>query len=222
MTIIYSVYVINHIHILNLISPGDLDAKQYKSDSVKNDEVDQLSWSMCDKGDHILYNGNILECTRAMEGEDNHSMIFTDQPIPKHIENFYFEVTIEDDGEHGWIGVGLAKASAKYHNGHMPGWDKGTIGYHGDDGGIYHNCGSLQLTCETYGKGDTVGCMMKKEMIDNYQYTFVNFFKNGKNLMVNRYVEEGEYYPTIGMGSAGAKVTSNLGETDFTYKIVGT
>ena len=83
---------------------------------MKNDEIDQLSWSMRDKGDHIFYNGNILECSGAMEGEDNYSMIFTDQPIPKHIDNFYFEVTVEDDGENGSIGVGLVKAFAKYHN----------------------------------------------------------------------------------------------------------
>ena len=189
---------------------------------MKNDELAQLSWSMHDKGDHILYNGNILECTRAMAEEDKHSMVFTNQPIPKNVENFYFEITVEDEGENGSIGVGLAKATAKYQNGHMPGWNQGTIGYHGDDGGIYHNDGSLQLTCETYGKGDTVGCMMKKRMIDNHQYIFVNFFKNGKKLdMASRYVDEGEYYPTIGMGSAGAKVTSNLGETDFVYKIEG-
>ena len=188
---------------------------------MKKDELDQISWSMHDKGDHILYNGKIMECTRAMEGEDNFSTIFTNQPIPKHVEHFYFEVTVEDEGMDGYIGVGLAKASAKYQNGRMPGWDKGTIGYHGDDGGIYHNDGSEQLKCDTYGKGDTVGCMMKKRMIDNYEYIFVNFFKNGKNLKASRYVDEGEYYPTIGMGSAGAKVTSNLGETDFVYKIEG-
>ena len=63
--------------------------------------------------------------------------------------------------------------------------------------------------------------MMKKQMIDNHQYIFVNFFKNGKKLKASRYVDEGEYYPTIGMGSPGAKVTSNLGETDFVYKIEG-
>ena len=206
---------------ITLISLGDLDEKQYKSDSIENNELAQLSWSMHDKGDHILYNGNILECTRAMEGEDNHSMVFTNQPIPKNVEFFYFEITVEDEGENGLIGIGLAKTSAKYQNGRMPGWDKGTIGYHGDDGGIFHNDEEPQFVCETYGKGDTVGCMMKKLMIDNHQYIFVNFFKNGKNLKASRYVDEGEYYPTIGMGSAGAKVTSNLGETDFVYKIEG-
>ena len=39
--------------------------------------------------------------------------------------------------------------------------------------------------------------------------------------MASRYVDEGEYYPTIVMVSAGAKVSSNLGETDFVYEIEG-
>ena len=106
----------------------------------------------------------------------------------------------------------------------MPGWDKGTIGYHGDGGVILHNYdeeSGFAFDCETYGKGDTVGCMMKKLMIESHEYIFVNFSKNGKNLKASRYVDEGEYYPTIGMGSAGAKVTSNLGETDFVYRIEG-
>ena len=145
---------------------------------MKNDEFAQLSWSMHDKGDHILYNGNIFECTRTMEGENNHSMVFTNQPIPKNVEIFYFEITVEDEGENGSIGIGLAKTSAKYQNGQMPGWNKGTIGYHGNDGSIYHNSDENEVSCETYGNGDTVGCMMKKVMIDNHKFIFVDFFKN--------------------------------------------
>ena len=43
------------------------------------------------------------------------------------------------------------------------------------------------------------------------------------SIMTNmmRYLEEGEYYPTIGMGSPGAKLTTNLGETDFTFTFDG-
>ena len=214
-------YIVSHIPIVTLISPGDLDAMKYKSNSIENEELEHLHWSMNDKGDNILYNANIIECKRAIEGEDNFSMIFTNQPIPKVVDHFYFEVTVEDEGENGSIGVGLAKTSAKYQNGRMMAWDKGTIGDHGNNGGIFHN-GHMVYICETYGKGDTIGCMMKKLMFDNYQYLYVNFFKNGKNLMPSRCIDEEDYYPTIGMGSAGAKVTSNLGETDFVYKIEGT
>ena len=142
---------------------------------------------MHDKGDHILYNGKIIECTRAMEGEDNFSMIFTDQPIPKHVDHFYFEVTVEDEGENGLIGVGLAEPSARGNKVMIEYWA---------NGGVYHR-GEGQTTCVTYGKGDIVGCIMKKIMIDNHQYVFVNFFKNGKNVMASRYLDEGEYYPTI-------------------------
>ena len=62
---------------------------------------------------------------------------------------------------------------------------------------------------------------MKKVVVDNIQYYLIRFVKNGKTLMPIRYLEEGEYYPTIGMGSPGAKVTTNLGETDFTFTFDG-
>ena len=182
--------------------------------------LDKLTWSMDGKGDYITYNGTTIECKQADEGEDNHSIIFTNKPIPKRVEKFYFELKVEDEGENGLIGIGLVNADAKHPNERMPGWDNGTVGYHGDDGGIFQNAG-WSHTCESYSKGDTVGCMFERVLIDGYQIQLVSFTKNGTKLTPNRYLEDGEYYPAIGMGSAGAKVTSNLGEMDYIYKFEG-
>ena len=198
------------------------DMTGYNCHSIENDVVVPLLWSNTDKGDGITYDGDTMECVRAKEGEDNHSMIFTTHPISKDSKDFYFEVRVEDEGENGWIGIGLAKSDAKYPNERMPGWDDGTIGYHGDDGGIYHNVDwKHQATCETFHSGDTVGCMMTRTVIDDDAYLLVSFTKNGERLKPTRYLEDGNYHPTIGMGSVGAKVTANLGETEFLYQFKG-
>ena len=154
--------------------------------------------------------------------EEKYSSIFTQQPIPRDAKQFYFEVTIDNQGDDGAISIGLVKSDAKHPNGRMVGWDAGTIGYHGDDGGIYHNSESSQNTCATYTSVDTVGCFMKRVIVDGIRYTIVHFTKNGEKLKPVRYIEDGEYYPAIGMGSIGAKVQSKMCEVDYLYKIEGT
>jgi hypothetical protein len=42
----------------------------------------------------------------------------------------------------------------------LPGWEVGSVGYHGDDGGLW-NSNTNMTTCafaSTFGTGDTVGC----------------------------------------------------------------
>ena len=81
---------------------------------------------------------------------------------------FFFEVTISDakdpdaSEEMEWlrpcVSIGLATR-------HFPlvskqtGWDRHSLGYHGDDGGLYHASGAAkQRVGPAFGAGDTVGC----------------------------------------------------------------
>ena len=148
-------------------------------------------------------------------------MIRTIESISPSATQYYFEFTVNEQGETGEIGIGLTRNAPETRNGGMPGWDDGTIGYHGDDGGIYHNSGRKETDCETFGSGDTVGCALNRIYIDNASFLFCYFTKNGKKLNPVKYLEDGDYYPTIGMGSAGTVVTANLGENDFLYNSQG-
>ena len=145
------------------------------------------------------------------------SMVFSDIPIPQELRKYYFEVRINDQGQNASIGIGLTKMNQQCKNGRMPGWDEGSLGYHADDGGIYHNQEGKQETCETYTSQDVVGCMMTRMNIDDMPYIIVYFTKNGRKLQPVRCLQEGDYYPAIGMGSVGAKVTANLDEHNFLY-----
>ena len=49
--------------------------------------------------------------------------------------NHYFEVTIVDPGENCYIAVGLVRKN--YPKKRHPGWNKGSIAYHADDGKLF-------------------------------------------------------------------------------------
>ncbi|CAN0447488.1 unnamed protein product, partial [Discosporangium mesarthrocarpum] len=56
------------------------------------------------------------------------------------------------------IAVGLSKAAFMLW-GKMPGWDGQSYGYHSDDGGAFHDSGSMVFKCgPSFGPGDVVGC----------------------------------------------------------------
>ena len=181
------------------------------------------------KGDHITNNGSMISSTKPSGFESNkkrrnaNSMIFTTSSIPENARFFYFEVTVEDEGDTKIVCIGLTKADPNYKNGRSPGWDPGTIGYHGDDGGIFHETGgSNKIAQQPFGSEDTVGCMFIHEKDNEDGSLFLCYFtKNGKYLDTVKVLEKDDYHPTIGMNSPGAKVITNMGEKDFRYKIPG-
>ena len=58
----------------------------------------------------------------------------------------------------------------------MPGWVKGSWGYHGDDGKKYEEVGKGVPYGPTYGTGDTVGCGV------DFTSGSAFFTKNGEKL----------------------------------------
>ena len=56
------------------------------------------------------------------------------------------------------VAVGLATDSFHVHS-RMPGWDRRSYGYHGDDSGLFHASGTMiRHFGQRFGAGDTVGC----------------------------------------------------------------
>ena len=150
-------------------------------------------------------------------------MIFTSCPIARNLDNYYFEMNVVDQGENAIIGIGLSHWRVKplTRNGRMPGWDFGSIGYHADDGGIFHADGRWKHSCATYGSGDTVGCMLVRARSEKGLCAVAYFTKNGSKSTPLILLEDDDYHPSIGIASIGAKVTANLGTADFLYKYSG-
>ncbi|CAG8724268.1 4383_t:CDS:2, partial [Racocetra fulgida] len=81
--------------------------------------------------------------------------IRTNKPIPPEVGLYYFEITVLNSGER---------------------WVHGTIGYHGDNGRLYHERGTGEFFGPCYNVGDTVGCGI------NFLNMEIFFTKNGINI----------------------------------------
>jgi len=130
--------------------------------------------------------------------------------IPEVGLTYYFEITIENRGKDGAIGIGLA--GHKHDMEGMPGWLDG-YGYHGDDGLKFH--GGLRgqgiAYGPTYTKGDVVGLGW-----DQKEHR-VFFTKNGFAIGPAFENVTGYYYPVIGLHTLDAKVRVNFGQEPFKY-----
>ena len=147
---------------------------------------------------------------------------------PRYIA--YFEVTIVKQVQYTiesgrpqqapineCVAIGLSTQSfqQKYS---MPGWDTESIGYHSDDGGIFHGKGvAARHGQPTFGPGDTVGCGVE------YRSKRIFFTKNAKFLgyefgrLRRDFVENG-LYPTVGIDT-NCPIFVNFGEHPFTFNL---
>lgn len=155
---------------------------------------------------------------------DRHGVPETLYVQPRSV--LYFEVTIErvscsDPQEmrqnslyDECIAVGLASKSFEKSK-QLPGWDKESYGYHGDDGGIFHGKGRQLLQYgPSFGCGDVVGCGV------DYSKKQIFFTLNGRFLGVAfRDIKLWkELFPTVGI-DAQAKVCMNFGLAPFVFNL---
>uniref|UniRef100_A0A1A8KZI7 SPRY domain containing 3 n=1 Tax=Nothobranchius pienaari TaxID=704102 RepID=A0A1A8KZI7_9TELE len=68
----------------------------------------------------------------------------------------YYEVEIIDAGEKCYIALGLA--TKDYPKNRHPGWSRGSVAYHADDGKIFHGSGVGDAFGPRCFKGDIMGC----------------------------------------------------------------
>ncbi|XP_030208388.1 SPRY domain-containing protein 3 isoform X2 [Gadus morhua] len=68
----------------------------------------------------------------------------------------YFEVEIVDAGEKCYIALGLARRD--YPKNRHPGWSRGSVAYHADDGKLFHGSGVGDAFGPRCLKGDIMGC----------------------------------------------------------------
>ncbi|XP_061909493.1 SPRY domain-containing protein 3 isoform X1 [Entelurus aequoreus] len=68
----------------------------------------------------------------------------------------YYEVEIVDAGEKCYIALGLARRD--YPRNRHPGWSRGSVAYHADDGKVFHGSGVGDVFGPRCFKGDIMGC----------------------------------------------------------------
>lgn len=115
------------------------------------------------------------------------------------------------------------------------GWDKGSYGYHGDDGNSFCSSGNGQPYGPTFTTGDIIGCGVN--LVDNTCF----YTKNGHHLGIAfrdlpvRNVQTSnrsdrvrhhklsyfqvKLYPTVGLQTPGEIVDANFGQEPFKFDI---
>lgn len=144
---------------------------------------------------------------------------------------FYFEVSISIEegllevryGERGrrrrpWLGdpcisVGLATKSFLLHHKQV-GWDSESLGYHGDDGHLYHGTGRLRFG-PVFGAGDVVGCGVDLERREVFFSVNGVLLDSVCGIIWDRDVT---LYPCVGIDSHQA-VSFNFGTLPFRLNI---
>ena len=119
----------------------------------------------------------------------------------------YFEVELTAADEDGAIGIGIGHEKYQLYN--MPGWEADSIGYHSDDGGLFHEAGFPSLHGPTCTIGDRMGCGVDFTHSDD-GHVRVWFTKNGEVVIKPQVVElpahpSSNFYPLICMQKPGQK-----------------
>lgn len=102
----------------------------------------------------IRLNGNILEY--AGRGKSILDVGLAQARQPLDTQYHYFEIEIIDPGESCYIAIGLTRREYPRHS--HPGWNKGSIAYHADDGKIFIGSGAGDPFGPRCHRGDLMGC----------------------------------------------------------------
>eukprot|EP01102_Stenamoeba_stenopodia_P002199 TRINITY_DN11980_c0_g1_i1.p1 TRINITY_DN11980_c0_g1~~TRINITY_DN11980_c0_g1_i1.p1 ORF type:complete len:423 (-),score=89.33 TRINITY_DN11980_c0_g1_i1:31-1299(-) len=172
-----------------------------------------LTWSPKDKASSLELSFGYLRVSYKGAGkyDSDAAAVRTTQPVPPSCGIFFYEVRIVNKGRDGYIGIGLSSGTASLAR--LPGWEKNSFGYHGDDGQIFKGQGGIPYG-PTFTTGDVIGCCFN--FIDNTVF----YTKNGHKLGVAfRDILNGPVYPVIGLRTPGEVVEANFGTEDFKFNI---
>lgn len=115
-------------------------------------------------------------------------------------------------GRDGYLGIGLAAENVNLQR--LPGWDKHSYGYHGDDGHSFSSSGTGKQYGPTFTTNDVIGCGFN--IVENKCFYTKNGFSLGDAFedLVNM-----PLYPTVGLQTPGEEIVANFGLEPFMYDI---
>ncbi|XP_053173256.1 SPRY domain-containing protein 3 [Scomber japonicus] len=102
----------------------------------------------------VIVSGTLLEYVGEGKSIMDVGLAQARQPLTTRCH--YYEVEIVDAGEKCYIALGLARRD--YPRNRHPGWSRGSVAYHADDGKIFHGSGVGDAFGPRCFKGDIMGC----------------------------------------------------------------
>lgn len=129
--------------------------------------------------------------------------------MTRHYRYFEFRVYRRGNSNNPCIGIGVAKKD--YALNCQPGWLDNSIGYHLDDGNIFHNSLFTHIGPLCNNDGDQFGCGLVFSSNPSSQHVLVFFTKNS-HLIACRCVQipSSGFFPTIGLHTAASLIDVDL------------
>ncbi|CAO3597510.1 unnamed protein product [Absidia cylindrospora] len=173
-------------------------------------------WNSADKSRYLDIDKNGLGASYIGPGksEDHAGIVRANLPMRNQCGVYYFEMHVKSKGDDGYIGIGFC--SAKNELNRLPGWDKLSYGYHGDDGHSFEGSGIGKKYGPQFKTGDVIGCGV------NFANKTAFYTKNGTFLGIAFQDLDLSLpvFPCVGMRTAGEYITVNFGQETFVYDIV--
>ena len=159
---------------------------------------------------HVLRprTAEIFESVNAVSGTIPTTVIFDYPMSPKWN---YFEIQILNEGTLREMGIGVGPVD--YTQYAMPGWRMGSIGYHADDGNLFHS-NSAAMSGHAFGMdchcNDTMGCGVDYSS-QKHGHVTVWFTRNGELAGPPQKfpLPKDGLYPLIGMSTLNESVLYN-------------
>ncbi|OAF64668.1 Ran-binding protein 9 [Intoshia linei] len=173
------------------------------------------SWDPNDKFNYIGLSQDMVTVYYKGVGKNHKdaASIRTTLPVPKMSSVFYYEVKVVSKGRDGCIGIGFSAKGVNINR--LPGWDKYSYGYHGDDGNAFNASAVGRVYGPIYTTGDVIGCIL------NLARNEILYTKNGNLLGIAfKDINEDVLYPTVGLQTPGEILKANFGQQPFMYDIM--
>jgi len=172
-------------------------------------------WSFKDKFNYIGLSQNYLRVIYKGYGKTpkDASSVRATHFIPASCGLYYYEVKIISKGRDGYMGIGLSMQQVSTNR--LPGWDKLSYGYHGDDGNAFCGSGTGTVYGPTFTTGDVIGCGLN--LIEGSCF----YTKNGHHLGTAFNDMPAQLFPTVGLQTPGEIIDANFGQEPFLFDIEG-
>ena len=148
--------------------------------------------------------GTELPIMSSLDGPKSHGGVRIGEALSSELN--YFEVKIMHTVRTGEIAIGAGRKDYPLHR--MPGWNRGSIGYHADDGGLFHESGFPLLHGPTCTVGDRMGCGVDFTPCED-GHVHVWFTKNDQMVIRPRKVklpDDSNLYPLMCMKYSGQQI----------------
>ncbi|EAQ92357.1 hypothetical protein CHGG_00592 [Chaetomium globosum CBS 148.51] len=111
--------------------------------------------------------------------------------------------------------IAIGFASKATSTSRAPGWEPDSWGYHGDDGHSFASQNVGKPYADTFGVGDTIGCLV------NFRLNQALFTLNGRELHMGFKDLKGNLYPIVGLKKKEDHIMANFGQRPFEFDIDG-